>query len=128
MAFPATLDLVWEGGDDTAPTGQADAIYRGDDYFLTVTHEDDVGAPINVSGRTVLAQVRTHPDSTDILATFTVDDSNAATGVVVLSIGDAESYHLQPGEWYWDYQEVNSGQVSTIIRGQANVVGDVSRS
>ena len=128
MAFPATLDLVWQGDGVAAPAGQADAVYRGDRYLLTVTHDDGAVPPaaVNVSGRTVLAQVRTDPDG-DLLGTFAVDYTDAATGVIVLSLAAADTAAITVGSWYWDYQETSSGVPATIVRGRCDVVGDVSR-
>lgn len=131
MGFPATLDLVWQGGSDEAPDGQSDAVYRDDLFQLVVTHEDGDGAAIDVSARTVLAQVRTslRPQPGDVLATFEVDDTNADSGIVALSIPASVTAGMQPGAWFWDYQETGAdpdGRV-TILRGRCDVVGDVSQ-
>lgn len=104
------------------------SIYRGDDFAHTLTIQDDQGDPVNVSGRTFTSQLRRYPDTTVVAATFAVSMTNAATGVVVFSLGDTVTAGLEPGPYAYDVQQDNGGTITTLLAGRATVAADVTRS
>lgn len=107
-------------------------VYRGDtkDYTLEFT-ETTGGAAVNLSGWTWLAEVRSTRDEPDpVTATFTVDSSDAATGVLVVTLPAVESAKLVTdagrATYYWDLQGTDGGVVKTWLTGKVKVTGDVS--
>lgn len=132
--MPGTLDLVGDA-----------AIYQGDIYEheLTFTDDADTPAALNLSTGTWRAQLRRHPADDDVLASFTIDTTGAATGVLVISLtasqtaalGAALVALLETGrryqravtdvEAYWDLEDTDSG--ATYLAGRAAVVLEVSR-
>ena len=107
---PATRDLT---------------IYRGDDYSHTVTIQAEDGTPEDVSGSTRAAQFRRH-DRDETAVDFTVDTTNAATGVIVHSLTAAQIADLPPRGVY-DLQRTTDGEVETYLAGDVTVTGDVTR-
>ncbi len=102
-------------------------IYRGDDFAHTVTFEDEAGAPLDVSASTFASQLRRYPDTSIIAATFAVNMSAAATGVVVFTLGDAVTATLDPGPYAYDVQQTDDGKVTTMLAGDVTVAADVTR-
>jgi hypothetical protein len=103
-------------------------VYRGDDFAHTVTFTDAAGAPINVSARTFASQLRRYPDTSVIAATFGVDMTNAATGVVVFTLADTVTSTLDAGPYVYDVQQTDSGTVTTMLAGDVTVAADVTRA
>ena len=110
-----------------APATQDLTITRGDTETLVVTLTSDGTTPIDVTGRTYTAQLRTTPDISVVSASFTCTVTNGATGQVTCVMSAASSAQLSPGYYYWDLQENASGVISTLRSGQVTVVADVTR-
>lgn len=103
-------------------------ITRGDTETIVVTILSDDGVtPINITGRTYTSQIRTTPNSSIISASFTCTVTNGAAGQVTATLLPAVSALLEPGYYYWDFQENASGVISTIFSGQVTVLADVTR-
>lgn len=102
-------------------------IYRGDDYAHKITFVDnsDPPEPLNLSGYTFKAQIRDRPENgISVLSSFTIDTSDAASGIITLHLNAAET-EIPSG--YWDL-EVNDGSVTqTWLRGKVTMSGDVTR-
>jgi hypothetical protein len=119
---------------DFAP-GECDlsGVRRGDtvSFRVTVTEDDGTTAK-DVSGYTWLAQLRETADSATALAEFTVDDTDAATGILVLTLPAADwpaEASPEPAEkWAWDLQGTSGTTVRTYLAGKFQVKGDVSRA
>lgn len=103
------------------------AAYRGDTYSHAIDVEDGNGNPVNVSGSTFSAQVRRYPAADTPLATFTVDTSQATTGRVVLGLSAATTAALPVGRHRWDVQQTTGGVVLTLMAGEFEVTGEVTR-
>lgn len=111
------------------------AVYRGDTKQWTVTFDDGATPPvvIDMSDWTWLAQIRSNRDELDsVIATFDVDDTDAATGTIVLTLPADESAALVTVNGkatdYWDLQGTNDTVVKTWLAGKVTVTGDVSVS
>lgn len=103
-------------------------ITRGDDFADEVTiKEGDPAAAVDVSARTFTAQVRSSADSTTIVASFVIDMTSAATGVVGYSIADTVTDDLS-GTYVWDFQQDTGGVVRTLMGGSFTVEKDVTRA
>jgi hypothetical protein len=103
-------------------------IYQGDTYGHVITITDDATPPAatNVTGRTFAAQLRRYPSS-DVAATFAVDMTNAATGVVQLSLTATQTAALAAGPYAFDVHMITGSSVLTLFAGEAVVTAEVTR-
>jgi hypothetical protein len=101
---------------------------------FTVTLTEDDGTAIDVSGWTWRAQVRETFDAADAVMTFTVDDTDAATGVLVITLDAAdwaaEASPLPTAKWRWDLEGTRTSDtfVRTYLSGKVTVKPDASRA
>lgn len=110
------------------PADQDLTITRGDTETLVVTiTSDDNGTPINITGRTYRAQIRSSQDATTVKASFTCVVTNGAAGQVTCTLSAADSATLPVGIAFWDLEENASGVISTILSGTVTVLADVTR-
>ena len=109
------------------PADQDLTITRGDTETLVVTITTDGSTPVNITGRTYKAQIRSQQDSTTIKASFTCTVTSGATGEVTCVLSATSSAALSAGLYFWDLEETASGTVSTILAGNITVLADVTR-
>lgn len=105
--------------------------YRGDTKEWTAEFADDDAAAVDMSAWTWLAQVRSSRDEPDsVIATFTVDDTDADSGTLVITLPADESANLVTTDgkatYYWDLQGTSGSVVKTWLTGKVKVTGDVS--
>jgi hypothetical protein len=113
MAVPATLDLN---------------ITRGDTETIVISlTQDDQTTPINITGRTYTAQLRTSPDISIVSASFTCTVTDGSNGQTTCVLSATDSEKLKPGYYYWDLEENASGVITTILSGTVTVLADVTR-
>jgi len=104
-------------------------LYRGDTRVWTVTFVDDSDVSLDLSGRTWVAQIKDDKDRTNAaVATITVDDTDSATGELLLTLpaGQAAALGNDGTTLYWDLQSDDDGVVQTWLAGKVKVTGDVS--
>mgnify|MGYP000210929864 CR=1 FL=1 len=100
---------------------------QGDDWRVILTFQDVDSQPIDMSDGDYSAQVRKTATSSTLLAEFTVDDSDAADGEIVLTL-DAEDTAELPAVCVWDFQRVTgAGETVTILSGSIRVRREVTR-
>jgi hypothetical protein len=101
-------------------------IFQGDDYVVTVTVRDSLGAAYNLAGFTAKAQVRRQPaDSGPVVAEFGA--AVQLPNLVVLSLTNAQTLALA-GTYYWDVQiKSSAGAVTTLARGRVLSAQEVTR-
>ena len=104
-------------------------IYQGDTYGHVITVTDDAVPPVatDVTGRTFAAQLKRYPGSDTVAATFAVDMTDAATGVVELSLTATQTAALAAGPYAWDVHMVTGSSVLTLFAGEAVVTAEVTR-
>ena len=104
-------------------------VYRGDTYSHVVTVVDDLAAAVDLSDRAWVAEVRAYADAADVLVSFTVDDSDAATGVLVLSLTAAQTATTLSRDGVWDLQGTFTadGAVETLLAGSVSLTKDKTR-
>lgn len=112
MAVPADQDLT---------------ITRGDTETLVLTITSDGSTPIDVTGRTYTAQIRSTPDSSTVKASFSCAVTSGASGQVTCTLSAASSALLSAGNYFWDLQENAGGIISTLLSGTVTVLADVTR-
>jgi hypothetical protein len=108
-------------------------LYRGDTRVWSLAFtEDDGTTPIDLTGKTWRAQVRETVDSASPLMDITVDDTDAATGELVLTLPATEwvgvAAETPTEKWYWDLESTDAGVVRTYLAGKVKIRGDVSRA
>ena len=103
------------------------SIYQGDTYAHELRIKDSANANVNITSRTYTGQVRKKRNSDTIAATFTSTLTNAANGIVVLSLSAASTANIASGTYVYDFQETNGAAITTLITGSCTIVGEVSR-
>lgn len=100
-------------------------IRTGDTRSITLTILDG-DEPVDLTGRTFLAQLRVAAGDAAVLDSFAVE-VDALEGVVLLTLTATQTAALTPGTVVWDVQETNGAVVTTLAGGTASIVRDVSR-
>ena len=108
------------------PQIELDDIYQSKPYTLTITISDSVG-PLNVTTSTFASQLRRYQSSSDIAATFTIDTSNAATGVIQLALSSTQTAGLSAGPYRWDVDKIDGTTITPLAKAEIMVEGDVTR-
>lgn len=108
-----------------APTECDLKVYRGDTFRETFAFTDaTTGVVVPLTG-TWTAQVRQDANATLPLATFALDFTQAAQGIVTLSLDSPTTTLLTPG--LWDLQETDTnGTVTTWLTGTVAIQQDIS--
>jgi hypothetical protein len=100
----------------------------GDTETISVAIKDSTGAPVNITGRTYAAQIRTTTDAATALATFSCSITNAAAGTLAATLSATTTAALTAGLAVWDLQETNGTTVTTLLGGSVTISQDVTRS
>jgi len=102
-------------------------IYQGDTYLHELRLRNSANANINISSRTYSGQIRKTSSSSNSVAVFSSSISDAANGVVQLSLTASVTANIKSGVYYYDFQEVNGSVVTTLIGGKVSLQGEVTR-
>jgi len=115
----------------TTPEAQATAarcnlrLYRGDDRGIQMMLKDSSGAPIALPASTWTSQIKDKIGGT-LLASFTVDATQAASGIITLGIAHADSAAL-PSRCVYDLQVNDAGSITTYMQGTISMEGEVTQ-
>lgn len=106
-------------------------IYQGDTYTQNFTLSQVSGGvenAVDLTGKTLLAQVRAKPEDEAILASFTVTVNDAQAGDFTIGLPSTSSKDLSRTSFY-DIQTKDdvSGEVKTWIAGKISSPREVSR-
>lgn len=107
------LPIPTYGGSPVPTSAEAlDLVFtQGDDFSHGVTF------PVDLTGKTVTAQIRLFPESAAVVAQITVTVVSAALGTVTLSLTDEQTTRV-PLRAYWDAQVTDgSGLITTYFAG-----------
>jgi hypothetical protein len=100
-------------------------IYKGDTFVFNLSL-DSGNANYDITGHTFSGQIKEKGKSTAV-ASFTFAITGAAAGTLTATLSATESAKLSGNKIYeYDIQMVNSGVVSTILKGPIVVVSDVT--
>lgn len=100
-------------------------VWRGDSPNFQVTITDtESGDPMVLPTTGWRSQVRASTTSADVLFTITVDATDAATGVLVLSVDGADTAAVTANAVY-DLE--NTDLERTFLSGKFRLKGEVSR-
>lgn len=114
--IPQTLDL---------------SLYAGDGAGLRFTITDSTGAALPLTG-TMKAQIRANRETADpALAEFSVDLTDFATGVVLISLTGEQTHALITGNekftGVWDLEWTPAGdEPATLVQGNVECSPDVT--
>ena len=102
--------------------------YRGDSgqFRLTVTDNEDPPNPVDISGMTWDADIRTKKNDTEVLASFQVVPVVGQTNSVDVILSKEEARKL-PKKSYYDIEMTNGTTATTLIYGELKSDEDVSR-
>jgi hypothetical protein len=109
------------------PAKQDIRIMRGDTEVFNIALTDSANAPINLTGDVFTSQIRYNRDDSSIAATFTCVVTDAAAGLVTLTLSPVSSALLNAGVAYWDLQRNDSGVITTLVAGKCTILADVTR-
>jgi hypothetical protein len=109
-------------------TCQADLqIFQGDDYQGTVTVLDSASKPVDLTGYTVLAQIRIMPAQYWPAVAATITCTVTLPNTITLFIPNTVTINLYC-TYVWDLQLTDAtGLISTILQGYVYVEQDISR-
>lgn len=102
-------------------------IYKGDSYTHRVNIKNSSNTAINISGRSYVAQIRKSKATESVIASFTTNITDAANGVLILSMTSSQTSGINTGIYYYDLQETNGSYVTTLMGGKVTITGEVSR-
>ena len=106
-------------------------IDQGADWFLNVTYEQPAGTPVNITDYTSALQLRSLPtDPTAVLSLSTGSGITitGATGLVAVHATATQTRAIDEGVYYYDLEITSqSGIVTRLVQGQANVSAEVTR-
>jgi hypothetical protein len=120
----ATSNLI-----STLPAELDMTIYAGDTLTIQFKFTDNATNPVDMTG-TWTASIRANPGDPDPpITTFTVDSSQAATGIITITLPSAASAVLPTGPpLVWDLEQtIGTTSVRTTHRGTITVTEDVTR-
>ena len=114
------------GHEMTSPANYPLTIRVGDTETISLVMTDATG-PINITGRSYAAQIRSTASSTTTIAAFTCAIVNAAAGTVTCTLPATTTAAHTPQTAAFDLQETNGTVVTTLLAGQVTIVQDVTR-
>jgi hypothetical protein len=82
------------------------SIYQGDTYIHELRIKDSNSANINITGRTYSGQIKVSKRSSIVTANFTAN--------------------IDPGTYYYDFQQLDGVIKLTLVAGSAVVSGEVT--
>lgn len=110
-------------------------IYRGDNKTFTVSFTNN-SVPLDITGYTIFFTVKNQNvvdtsilDTTDALIKKDITSHTDPTGgITEIELVPADTFSLSPGTYSYDIQwKSSAGEIKTIIKGEFNVVSDVTR-
>lgn len=126
-------DLVYTGStpggplnSGAMPTNFDLVIYKGDYVEIFVTVKDSVGSPVNLTGQTPAAVLKSGYDDWSPKP-FTCTITNAAGGVVRIFMSSTQTKTLVPSSYIWDFQITNTiSETRTYLAGDVTVYNEVT--
>ena len=106
-------------------------ITKDTDFEVTLTFNDDTGAPMDIEDYEFQGEIRPTPgDATSNPAEFDIEKTDAAGGEIQLSLTDGVTGDLTGEKYYYDIVGDNDGVIGTrtiLISGRVTVLPAVSK-
>lgn len=110
------------------PGGLDLRIVRGDDFRIRLEFFDANEDPLDISGWTIAAQMRSAYQG-PLLATFTIETATLPDNELNLELPAALTGTIGEGVYPWDLQRFAGGQlIRTMLSGVAVVSNDVTEA
>ena len=102
-------------------------IDQGSDFSIQLDLKNN-GSAVNLTGFTARAQLRATPTSSELAASFTINFTDRANGILKMEMTNSTTAGLPPGKYYYDLESVSGGGVVTrLLQGVARVTPNVTR-
>lgn len=102
-------------------------IDQGSDYSNIITVASSTGAPLNLTGYTVAAQIRKSFSST-ISYNFTSTVYNTLDGKIRLQLSAADSNNIPPGRYLYDVEITSTtGGKTRVVEGIVTVTPQITQ-
>ena len=103
-------------------------IDHGATFRTTLTINDANGSALNLTGFTVIAQIRKSPSSSTSVSFTAAFASDRTTGQITISLTDTQTTAIEAGRYNYDVLITSAGGVKTrVVEGIATVNPSVSR-
>ena len=93
----------------------------GDTKVVSVTMQDATGSPINIAGRTYVAQLRSTIQDSAPLATFTCSVVSGSAGTLSATLSSTTTNALTDGDGVWSLRETNGSTITTLLEGPVKI-------
>lgn len=104
------------------------AIDQGVDYKLELEFLDAVDAPVDISTKSYIGQIRKNPEAVAIAAAFSFSFPNAgADGKLDVELANSVTAALDPGTYVYDIEEDTGGVLARVMEGVAEVTPQVTQ-
>lgn len=105
---------------------------QGETFDEAITWKDSAGTPINLTGYSARMQVRKDVTaSSQVIECTTVNGRivlGGALGTITFNIASADTASIQRGMYVYDLELISgSGSVKKLLKGQFEVLGEVTR-
>ena len=101
-------------------------IEQGATLNLTLTFKDSDGAVIDKSSYTFAAMIREDYDSPKIID-LTIDETNKASGIIVLSLTATQTAALNFNTGVWDLESTTGSTIAREIQGKVELSKEVTK-
>mgnify|MGYP007083439191 FL=1 len=92
--------------------------FSGETLSLSFTCKDSDGDPVNLTGYTARASVRTTPTATAVALNLSPTIPTPANGIVLVNVSDEATAAIAAGIYYWDLVlDTPAGSVIYIAGG-----------
>ena len=102
------------------------SIYKGDSYTHEVRIRNSANVNTHITGRTYTAQMRKSRSSDSIVISFDIVISSAINGLITMSLSPQATSSIEPGTYFYDFEETNGTYVTTLMTGKVSLTGQVS--
>lgn len=93
-------------------------IDQGTDFNLDLALKEDDGTPKNLQGYTFFSAIKKSYYSTTTVATFSINNTQAGAGNIILSISSATTSKLKAGRYVFDIkQRDTNNNVERLVEG-----------
>jgi hypothetical protein len=114
-----------------APIEWNDSFVQGDDadvsWIMYSVTPEGIMVPIDLTGTTGAGEMRTgKADTAPLVATFTLDSTDFASGLVAFRLTDTDTASIVPGKYYYDLQLIINSKKRTWVSGTLTVIPRVT--
>ena len=99
---------------------------QGATFSQQLACKDANGAAINLSGFMPTGAIRQSLDDALPVASFTCAVTDAANGLLTISLTAAQTAAIQPFIFMYDVEVTNGATIYKVARGNINVIGEIT--